>query len=105
MTQQQIEGNKIIAEFMGDYDAYHWGKDPFNEYVKATYHSSWGRLMPVVEKISKEYTINIHSYPESGFDVTIKEGNYRRGYGENYRAIEATWLAIVDFIKWYNQQH
>lgn len=119
MTQEQLEGNKLIAEFMG----LRLGAagDLINEdadcHVMGTkYHSSWDDwLMPVVEKIEKD----VSKAPYLGFTVRIvgnscliscHEKNkqdgviYQTPWG--YRPltkIEAVWLAVVEFIKWYNQ--
>lgn len=85
-----IAGNKLIAQFMGDYDLYHWGSDPFNEYLKADHHRDWNELIPVVEKIKK---LKIEEFSKKKpvmsalMDVDIK----------------ILWLAVVEFIKWYNQ--
>lgn len=96
------EGNKLIAEFIG------WNHHPnpsFDQYEmnNLQYHSSWGWIMPVVEKIETlGYSTNIHGYEGDSY-LTIKEGNYRRGFGESKSKIEASWLAIVEFIQWHNQ--
>lgn len=101
MTQQEIlEGNLLIADFMG-----------IDEFVKSTflvdgssvltYNSSWGALMPVVEKIER-----------IGYEVWIKANScWIYGYPEteithimDNPKIEAVWLAVVEFIKWYNKK-
>lgn len=117
-----IEGNKLIAEFMGCYGDTHWsgGESVFRYGFKDThiterwhesqfdemtpYHSSWDWLMPVVEKIEDlGYSVFIQN------DVCwIKVG--RAGMkmpliselGEN--KISATFAAITQFIQWYNTQ-
>jgi hypothetical protein len=116
-----IKGNKLIAEFMG-YKYYpHPAKDSGWRKEKGhlklhgyflcrtnkqlEYHSSWDWLMPVVEKISETYTVNIQSYPVMGFDVRFNEGTYRRAYSENESAIKAVWTAVIKFIEWYNQKN
>ena len=130
-----IEGNKLIAEFMGGkVEQFVWRKyEPmgvcFAEQVHGLqshllhdleYHTSWDWLMPVVEKIS-----NIHypdywngrqpddvgewdncAYPRT-FGMRDSEGNYMVRFNANvlYSAktlIEATWLAVIEFIKDYN---
>ena len=40
-----MESNKLIANFMGMEDHQEMG-----EYVTPNYHSSWDRLMPVIQK-------------------------------------------------------
>ncbi len=91
------EGNKLIAEFMGI--------QIFNNGVQwATfkYHSDWGWLMPVVEKIEQ-------TQPE-GFNVVIElrtcyiefigitfEGN------SQHTKIEAVFNAVCECITWINE--
>lgn len=86
------------------------------------YHLSWSWLMPVIEKISRiEYE---RQEEENGFGemVTVIETAYPRTFGmlnsegkpmfrfnrhQLFTAetlIEAAWLAVVDFVNWYNQQ-
>ena len=160
MKQQEIiDGNKLIAEFMDDYEIrvnvpFVYEKDddmPTSGNVCYThedaeeevrleieegiinsvdvmvyneeYHSSWNMLMPVVEKIETiggnvcidflgilkkdgldRSNVAIH-YAEStnkmmdkqGFDFTSIK------YSEKITMINATWLAVVEFIKWYNK--
>ena len=114
MNKDIIEGNTLIAEFMccqkfefvDDFDRDLSGvrvNDSVYPFESLEYHSSFDWLIPVIEKISKEFTVNIHSYPSQGFYTVIKEGNFRRGYGENEIAINAIWNAVIEFIKWYNQ--
>ncbi len=113
MTQSEIiEGNKLISEFTGlTLNKKQFPLTPFYEKDKTflayepdlQFHQSWNWLMPVVEKIGKEYTINLHSFPGNGFDFVVKEGNFRRGFGENENPIIATFQAIIEFIKWYNE--
>ncbi len=125
MSKEIIEGNKLIAEFMGKtlYD-----DKPFMPISMRTdgleYDSSWSWLMPVVEKISDYHYPNYFSscpqgherepYEDCAFPRTFgmrdKEGNFmvRLNANQLFSAstlIEATWLAVVDFITWYNQQN
>jgi len=113
-----IENNKLIANFRkSDYnseivsicqDLYDKGfrsieiidnKEPLFEYPH--YHSDWNWLMPVVEKIeSLGYDViingewcNINSVEleDDICDISIKG------------KINAVYLAIVEFIKWHNE--
>jgi len=66
------------------------------------YHTSWDWLMPVVEKIESL----------SGTTVLIKRiGCEIIMYGKTISKqtsdtkIEAVWLAVIEFIKWYNEKH
>ena len=122
--RKSILGYDIKCGWDGlDFDISHWwikkDKDIYlSESLK--YHSSWDWLMPVVEKIEKmEYWIEIcHSHlgtnkrPNPITWCEISKENHRdlvmddcytkisRGEGT---MIEATWLAVVEFIQWYNQ--
>jgi hypothetical protein len=80
------------------------------------YHSDWNWLMEVVEKISATV---IKGTPPFNGDQFARIEIIPNGYVkiENLRdtpifknvwvesgLINATWLACVDFIKWYNEQ-
>jgi hypothetical protein len=91
MTQEEIlEGNKLIAEFMGlpVHEEYFRGIDA------CKYHSDWNLLMPIVEKIELFSCYVIDSKTLS----TIIECHYNS-------KIKSTYQAVVEFIKWYNQQN
>jgi hypothetical protein len=110
------ESNRQIAEFMAEPISEYkdesdniWiqalrGSDSAIEAAK--YHTSWDWLMPVVEKIEKEtpFTFNI-----SRSQVWLADENYRMtAIGERIAVeadskIEAVYLAVVQFIKWYNK--
>lgn len=143
-----IEGNKLIAEFMGykkcqfNYGRYEL---PFRELEndlingekygayfiegrlryeflpeEMKFHYSWDWLMPVVEKIESLTYINDNNETDYWF---FKKGNHCVGFwldtwGKPYQVkgvedhtysfrlqetlIQSTWLAVVEFIKWYN---
>lgn len=79
------------------------------------YHADWSELMPVVEKISR---LNI-----DWNDATITDTYYPRTFGmlnpdtglpmvrinsmclyEGKTLIEATFLAVYNFIQWWNSK-
>jgi hypothetical protein len=105
MTEQEIlEGNKLIAEFMGA------TIDESNNVkfilpadgiglagcgLKACrYHTSWDWLMPVVQKIGKQMDRTILGILKH-FNET--QSNFWCD------GIENIWEGCVQFIKWYNQ--
>jgi len=130
-TEEILQGNKLIAEFMGaKYD-----KDtsfcmhpndlwlPIHGVVnyKTTesgsgktlhYHSSWDWLMPVVEKIESmlhdDIVITIE-YKDCLIPVvagTFKTDN--DGFDIHIKGAEskinAVYQAVIEFITWYNKQ-
>lgn len=117
------DNNKMIAEFMGmkysDKRSFNDGEWTHSIKSLSRFHTSWDWLMPVVEKIR-----NVTSYDRDRFSTevviygnktTIKSG----GYGEKKHSkfffnktirganntTEATYYAVVEFIKWYNNKN
>jgi hypothetical protein len=128
------EGNKLIAEFMGwesgrfenlpnKLHKIDDGELCGISIDQLEYHTSWDWLMPVVEKIGQHHYPDFWgkqgkpsdanewddtAYPRT-FGMRDDEGNYvvRINASTLVRGktlIEATWLAVVDFIQWYNTQ-
>lgn len=107
------EGNKLIAEFMeveGTWDdilkATRWvSKIPFtqNGYVIShllKYHLSWDWLLPVLIKIeSLGYRWEIGMAEDSPIHYCKV---WSIGKVKGISPIDATWGAIIEFIKWYN---
>ena len=89
-----LEGNKLIAEFLGYKSGPNRTGRGFGYYDlggliyhsnELRYHSSWNWLMPVVKKIS-----TIHQYPNM----------LKCDYGDFMDAdIDTIWQAVVEFIK------
>ena len=118
MTEKEIiAGNKIIVEFdtnakkitavMSEklpYDLWEH-KQQFSPVGinQLRYHISWDWLMPVVEQIeAKGYNVVIYTY---SCRISDTETEMEQFYGESDDSkIEAIWLAVVEFIKWYNTQ-
>lgn len=76
------------------------------------YNTSWDWLMPVVEKIERlehinregRYNVNSINFEENyTCIVTDKGDSIIQAEGETN--IKATYKAVVEFIKWYNEQN
>jgi hypothetical protein len=114
MTQEQVlEGNKLIACFVGykyniGFKSYELKKD--GVVVNSIglpllmtgfkYNSSWDWLMPVVEKI--ESIKNSDDYEVDIFGKCCDIGGQFEGVCKT--KIEGTYKAVVEFIKWHNKQ-
>lgn len=120
MTNEEIiEGNKLIAKFMGGKFRKSKDKNTLNKYFdlkdkgyfyyenEICYHASWDWIMPVVEKIeSFGFYTNILSADNDNkkhaMHITLvnEEEQYSLWYESK---ILAVYKAVVEFIKWYNQ--
>ena len=80
------ENNKMIAEFMGDYNFEHTeGGLPIGDFS-----NSWDWLMPVVEKIENYLSENIGKV--GYFDECL-----------NSNDLDVRYQAVVEFINQYNK--
>ncbi len=111
------EGNVIIAKWNGievlegiNYDnvKYYYYDNPIVQGYDALpdYSNDWNALMEVVKKIEDmdipfdDFSVEICGY------VCIVHGYHNRfEETSNDSKIEATWLAVVSFIKWLNSLH
>jgi len=113
------EGNKLIAEFMKNHAV---NSPHLKSESELQYHTSWDWLMPVVEKIATipSISITIESFTVEygdkavgsfGIEKTtwhnsapIKELiTYKKEFIEKLSLTENVWQAVIQFIKWYNQ--
>lgn len=115
MTQEEIlQGNRLIAEFMDcEYDDISetydtgilklvepeaYGDEQFSSLLydyELDYHSSWDWLMPCIKKC-----LDIN---EEELDDWEKQ--YENINDTLYQVeISQTYQAVIEFIKWYNQQ-
>ena len=119
-----IEGNKLIAEFMGtkrgtrylDEDVSVSGQ--FEMLCSASelqYHISWDWLMPVVERImdlcDKQTTFICHRFFIGVSSVNIKIEDMQRNFHQfdayiinRSSRISAVYQVCVEFIEWYNKE-
>lgn len=100
------ENNKLIAEFMGyinttptdkDFNIYENKNGDMLEAMSMKYHSSWDWLMPVIQKIylMDEYDKWIDTLGMFASSIQNSLGS---------ASLLHTYEAVVEFIKWYNQQ-
>ncbi len=120
MKTEINKGNKLIAQFMG---GLFWKSESNNHCFKKApkqmpiqvdnflvvedlfYHSSWEWLMPVIEKIGKDYDVRI-TWTASAIGVTYIDrpninDNSIADFG-GFGSITNTWKCAVKFIEWYN---
>ncbi len=107
-----IEGNKLIAEFMGgepfnfinEFDEIVCGFEVYGSAYplkSLEYHLSWDWLMPVVEKIESLLLSDIEI---EGKACKCQPLNNVKILSVANSKIEAVWCVVVDFIKWNNEQ-
>ena len=127
MNKEQIENNKLIAEFMDwafdeDSERYttphtvqvYFDDIPSNDQwdcmlkpEEMEFHLSWDWIMPVAEKIGELYHRIRIEYDEGCQLCTIfaynKNGELvEEIYADGHSWIESTYNTIVKFIEWYN---
>lgn len=107
-TQEIIEGNKLIKQFM-EIDVFTYGSWKQDQLTEGKYHSSWDWLMPVVLKINtmdnfdysvKIFTMDCQIENSKGEIIARCECKYNPD-----ELINSVWEAVVEFIKWYNQNN
>lgn len=106
-----LEGNKLIAEFLGfkmindlQISTPNGGGAFLSE---LQYHTSWDWLMPVVEKIESLSTHSVvirKSLPPTTLCVCTISNPENEFLGMNESKIEAIYKAVLEFIQWYNTQ-
>lgn len=118
-TEEILNGNKLIAEFMGvvnDFsDIYHlpqfgryelkYGQIDFDECFKLNelkYNSSWDWLMPVVEKIEKTKMADIIIHAKNMVEISYNKETKTFFSGS---LIDNVFDSCVSFVEWYNQNN
>lgn len=122
------EGNKLIELYYnpensvdGDWIIWHDSHRTRQHISTLKYHEDWNALMRVLEKISDCHYPNYHgkdkvedyspyddcAYPRT-FGMRDDNGYYMVRINASALFIskswkKATWLAVIDFIQWYNQ--
>jgi len=128
-NKEILEANTLIAIFMGakpcknfwnedalmhqDWEHSEWSnriQDNFETTAykpnQLEYHSSWDWLMPVVEKIAKDYDFNLWSTNDfwacniSRQDVSVTE--HPIGDMGGAEPIYCVYKAVIQFLTWYN---
>lgn len=111
--EQRINGNRTIAQFDGwksmglsrrglfgkKTEYFKRGKrEPMPFITTFKYDSSWDALMPIVKKVFKKMKGN-------GSQELMKlHIPSKIGAGLMQVNINAVWIAVIEFIEWYNKQ-
>lgn len=116
------EDNKLIAKFMELQTTFQdvqiwmdwenntiplWDKRDYWLASELKYHTSWDWLMPVVEKIEElGYCVWFQTRKKAPILITIwKNGDEIIRIGNLHDTkIKTVYNAVIDFIKWYNNQ-
>jgi len=116
--EEILEGNELIAKFMGYtksvYDHGMYGKLPIwvNDSIEEghylapwefDYDHNWNSLMPVVEKIETDLGWELIMYSNDCFWNKFGDRPEGLEYEFNGNRRSAVYLAVVEFIKWYNK--
>lgn len=139
MKQETIDGNRLIAEFMGfkkvqgkfyggmkddkENSTFPAWSDTMNIILDSRndipeyglrFHSSWDWLMPIWFKIqywyTREFGVLTSVFEISNTGISIKATHtsaFRYAWPITKRevTIEDIYTAVVEFIKWYNNQN
>lgn len=128
MNTDIVTGNKLIAIFDmpensldGDWIIWHDSHRTRQHASALNYHENWNSLMRVLIKISlipfpkengwseEDYKdFSAYPYPRT-FGMRNPEGKFmvRLNANQLFEAdtlIEATWLSVIDYLKWFNDQ-
>jgi len=107
--------NELIAKFMGEKYHSEYGhyqdkyigeaiEDKFGDVMKPEYATSWDWLMPVVEKINREYLSILDATTDVNSHNTVMILIQRVRSCSITAGIDTVYKIVVEFIKWYNSQ-
>lgn len=99
-----LENNRLIAKFMGEDSLTEFNWVLFRNGIGVQYESNWSELMPVVEKIETSILDGDVVIKIEGDNCFITYGDTWNLYSTLDSKIESTYQAVVEFIKWYNEQ-
>ena len=117
MSEQEIiEGNKLIAEFMGIYNQQlllNTNENIGSQYISylgdnyisnLKFHKSWDWIMPVVKKIGKIYEDLYKQAVITKIPISYEIESTYANVICRHVTIEINHLfeRVVEFIKWYN---
>lgn len=115
MTEEEIyDNNKIIANFSLKEDIYN--NPPLIDFekkgIRLKYHSDWNDLMRIIDEIQSTYKYEVVIY-NGCCDINMADEVQTDAYVHNIVSkdykhgcspIDNTYLAIIEFIKWNNDQ-
>ena len=113
MTKEEIlKYNKMIADFMEFQTKIILRNIPIILDGALRYNSSWGWLMPVVEKLEKEYqknnempnftiSVNLCTFQKELSLYNFKDYFY---FLKEASKLDTAYLTVVILIEWYNLQ-
>jgi hypothetical protein len=111
------EGNELIASFegfktyvMNGYTNVEYSDDNVRTIQDTHYHSSWDWLMPIIEKIEDfrdENSCSIYNFTIEQCFVEVIENRTSDTVLEcdGMNKLDASYDAVVEFIKWYNENN
>ncbi|HAH22483.1 MAG TPA: hypothetical protein DCL77_01735 [Prolixibacteraceae bacterium] len=108
MSKFVDNGNILIARFMSEEPEVLEHDLKRDSKLFLGYDADWLWLMPVVEKIEATKFNDCWTVVAMGLsqcEIYNKKFDGFRIFKITDTKIEATWLACVEFIKWYNKQN
>lgn len=116
MKENNIENNKLIAEYMNQpYEEFNGsialseaneGVLYYDPIIYLNYDKDWSLLMPVVEKIESQGATIVEIWLSLGKGCRITKGSFKKpiktiANTESNSLIEAIYMAVVEYVKWH----